>query len=1274
MLPANKNSMFAGIAAMGMMLLTGLLQAATGAGTSSSFALANFTGDKFQIESVVSEYAGVFVQGVSLQNEMTAWVNWQDKTPGQVFFNLNGKQKIVNTTEFWAKTIFDMGQDLNYLPGARNELSVYAVAADNTQTPVYTLNFGGTQLPDWTRHQGRIAAVIETDKETAKKVNYQGNSKYKDFSINAVADIPDLIPKIGGKWGLELDPLLFNWDLLSDFSEPGYKADFSLTGGWGGRLWGGDHGEAEIESKINGSGRCIPEFKLHDLDVYLYASRQFKTPDARLPFCPVDPCPYFNATIRTGIGGHIFLEEGTPDLVAGLKFKRGTLTFDSSIAGTVGTKLSILWDASGTIGGNPSITFQFPKAPEGDTNYCLSRYIQNIYFKIFVEARVRALLWTKKWEETFDVYTCPETSAMQLIPMQSMSTSVIELMSRDYLDAEQGYCVFPVDDPDLMRPVAIGGLPGPILNVGPSPRPSIAATNDMGVLVFVYDDASKPIGKHQEIYFARWNGNHWTTHAPITDNLKVDTHPAAAIDEAGTEIAVWMQAPEITGAEEGPEDIIGDFEVVWSKYNKATGSWQTPLALTNNQYADILPWFDRSVPGQLRVCWMSSPTNAISVWDDDSVAPLVNLMAADWNGTGFGPAYEIAENLPTALPPAVARTATHEILTWLNDHDGNAATLEDIEVVVRTRLRGGQWSEEYYLTNEAAIAKVSANVAIDRAGMPIVVWTKSQVPQMLSNGEQSTTDQVWFSAFIDGIWTEPELAFEYPGISEPTLYRNQAGKIVMYWTALSEEFVDIYYSVLDADYMLWSAAQQITFDQDVETMISVTESGGNILAAYVKERIDMSDPNLPPQIGLSDIYLLEHIPTRDLHIADVDISVSADPLVEVVNFAREWLNQDCHEPNWCNGQDFNNDGVVNFQDFSVLSGTYHAYNIRPGRTVNLTANIHLSGDYIAEDIRVDFYNGEPMGELIGSQQIPIMIPGRPIPVNLAWQIPYILDTGFVSVVIDPEGMIPDDNTENNCAYKNVLNADMKVGQPSIVAYPTVDLALVAFSVHNKGGQTLMSILCRVYMNDLEGLQIYEDTIDSLAWGTSTEIQFVWDVSDLEPGTYELFVLIDALGQNVEFDQSRHAAQATVSILPDLQIQPWSIQPAENGVEMVVRNVGPKSSQATVVKAIRDYVLIGEAQVPALNAMASATIMIPYSETVTDAVVKVIVNPDSDGTDEVSLHNNSKNVYYSVPNEAAALPQQGHIAELFSLAKSWLELPLGEQEEFVYTQQNLLSMK
>lgn len=1137
-----------------------------------------------RITSLNANYTGVFAQGVDVFNSIIAIVDWAGRAPDSVVFELNGNVRQLFTTGGSAQTLYNMGLDLTYSRGGTpNLLTAYAIAADGARSQVATLTLYGLALPQW-------AISLETMEDLGFRIDpltgrltFYGEVEVLQGGIQGTLTVPNGIPEVGGRWGVEINPLNFEWELSAQpryGDGAGITGTFDLAGTWGAELKAGTHRRGALSASIGGAGEFYPEFRLSDVHVTLAGSLTFLFP--RVPLlcqwtgcCHTGYCPYFQASIRPEFIGTVGLEEGDPPLIAGLRFRNGTLQLAATLAGTVGAgSEGSIYYIAGTIGGRPSITFQFP----GDTeSECFNEYIRQAAFDLIARFVVECAWWRIEEEWVFNLLTCPDDGggggAGGIWDGGRGKSRVVTLVSRDYLSAPEGYCVF--GQAAGAGPRSPGEMPEPILNVGTGPTPALAASADNGLLLFVYDDALQPTGQHQEIYFARWDGGGWTQHAPLTVNSRPDFQPAAAIDADAKELAVWVQAPQPTGDETDPRDVLPGFDIVYAVYDAGTQAWSAVASITNNNHVDMLPWIERLPDGALRACWIASVANAIPVWHDEEVNPVLDLMAADWNGTAFGPPYSVATGLSAVSPPALGRSATHEFLAYSKDTDENSGTAQDREIAVRVREIGQSWSADEQLTNDA-ISDTAVQLAIDANDTPLVAWVKRMVPITLPDMSETYVDQLWFSAWSGGAWSAPALAIQTDGIAEPKLIRNEAGRLVLFWVAASAEFSDVYYDVYDADRFAWGAPQQVTHDVGAETMLALSESGGNILATYVKRRIELDPAGGLPQIGLSDIYLMQHAPTRELSVGAADIGFDPNPPI-------------------------------------------------PGETSSVCAAVRLSGDFTVADVLVSFYDGDPAqaGVLIGSDTLDVILPGQALSACVAWSVPNDGVLHQVYVVVDPDNTIPEsDDAVNNTAYASPFIPDLRISAPGVVAYPGPDTILLGCTIRNDGSAEAGASMLEIRRDDANGPILITQEIPELTAGDSVSVQFAWDVGALATGIYSLVFSVDSTDAVAEAFESNNVAITEAAVRGDLQAEQWSGTYSNGDAQVVIRNVGAKPMAASLVRAVRGVTTLGEVALPALDAGQSANVSIPLTGPIAPGWLWLVANPDSDGSDEVSLLNNA----------------------------------------------------
>jgi hypothetical protein len=110
----------------------------------------------------------------------------------------------------------------------------------------------------------------------------------------------------------------------------------------------------------------------------------------------------------------------------------------------------------------------------------------------------------------------------------------------------------------------------------------------------------------------------------------------------------------------------------------------------------------------------------------------------------------------------------------------------------------------------------------------------------------------------------------------------------------------------------------------------------------------------------------------------------------------------------------------------------------------------------------------------------------------------------------------------------------------------------------------------------------------------------------------------------------------------------------NGVtsHITIRNIGAKTSASTIVRVIYDEEILGESAVGSIVPGDSTDAVILLSQSMTYGRIEITVNPDSGGSDEVTLLNNTAVVVLSPPGDFGR-DGSVDIEDLAALLSQWL---------------------
>jgi hypothetical protein len=199
---------------------------------------------------------------------------------------------------------------------------------------------------------------------------------------------------------------------------------------------------------------------------------------------------------------------------------------------------------------------------------------------------------------------------------------------------------------------------------------------------------------------------------------------------------------------------------------------------------------------------------------------------------------------------------------------------------------------------------------------------------------------------------------------------------------------------------------------------------------------------------------------------------------------------------------------------------------------------------------------------------------------------------------------------------------MKAGAAVAVGYPAADQVIIDIPVKNTGTADSGPVVCKVYKDNISGVLLFNTTINNIPAGQTVNTQFTWNVAAMSAGKYSLVVSVDPNNVIAESDETDNIAAGSIAILPDLQVEPWSLGLNGTSASAAIRNIGPKSAAATTIQIIYSGQVLGQAAVAALAPMASTDVVINLSETVRNGRLNYVVNPSADPNSEISVINNT----------------------------------------------------
>ncbi len=274
---------------------------------------------------------------------------------------------------------------------------------------------------------------------------------------------------------------------------------------------------------------------------------------------------------------------------------------------------------------------------------------------------------------------------------------------------------------------------------------------------------------HQDIAFALWNGEAWTTPAKVIDDDEADGTVRLAYDGSNQKaLAVWVH-----NADAG-------------KNAMSRTAWKLMYAL-----------FDPAA---------NEGAGAFAV-------------PADVPGTATGTADQ--------MPAIAADGAGTVLLLWARDDDGEFyrelsgvtnGTNVDYENndshIYWTRWNGTGWNDPQALATGGTATKLSPSVAFSPGGTALAVWTEKEVSQ------GATMHRLKYAVYADGGWSSPEVITESPRfIEDPKAVVDAAGTATVIWRAYagrSKGGGALFSSTGQMPAPSWSEPKQITHDDTLQ--------------------------------------------------------------------------------------------------------------------------------------------------------------------------------------------------------------------------------------------------------------------------------------------------------------------------------------------------------------------------------------------------------------------------------------------------------------------------
>lgn len=204
---------------------------------------------------------------------------------------------------------------------------------------------------------------------------------------------------------------------------------------------------------------------------------------------------------------------------------------------------------------------------------------------------------------------------------------------------------------------------------------------------------------------------------------------------------------------------------------------------------------------------------------------------------------------------------------------------------------------------------------------------------------------------------------------------------------------------------------------------------------------------------------------------------------------------------------------------------------REAGNANISVLVKNDGFVPANDVKVNFYRGVPgqNESLIGSQVIPVILPGQRVRTAVDWVGINEAGTKIVSIQVDPANTIAELNKNDNVAFleQDILSLpELAVSTSAISINPTApregDPLSINVTVQNSGAQEAANVLVEANEN---GATIGRQVI-TLIQGSSTAIATIPYATAGRLGSHTIEITVDP--ENAIFEKNKDNNRSTRS--------------------------------------------------------------------------------------------------------------------------------------------------
>ncbi|MCC7377166.1 MAG: hypothetical protein IT581_21065 [Verrucomicrobiales bacterium] len=496
-------------------------------------------------------------------------------------------------------------------------------------------------------------------------------------------------------------------------------------------------------------------------------------------------------------------------------------------------------------------------------------------------------------------------------------------------------------------------------NITTESHPALAARGTDLMLVYPADNGSPNPLQFTDLRWTRWDGNRWTTPRFLTQDTRAEFSPQIAFDGNGDAIAVWVRVADAAFTQLDLGALAAELEIVWARWDRTTGEWSEPVALTDDRKLDNQPRLSGPLSdGSLLLVWTHNDLNRLLGGGAPGAPENDQVMWTRWSPAAGNWSYPgvLVSNLTYRLSQSLTARDGRGVYAWTTDADGDIAAGADQGLHYR------EWTNGVWLaaqpvdsaTNSAARVRavVGPNEDIN------LFWTQGSnlVRQVNFTGPPSLV-----RPDADGL-----------GFADYEVTAGPGGEIVLLWQDATAEGPDAHFRVYDPAAEAWSEDLRLTRDPSLERSFSpVWDAAGNLTVAYCKVEMLRTNHTIAGADGVP--VTITNFPTP----GRVDLLVTKRALA---------------------------------RDVALLPGDFRTEgdSFLPGQPLSLIAEVRNLGATPVSNVVVRFYDGDPSagGTRIRESVLSDWLPaGGTATATNAWLLPAPATPHQIFAVVDPEHQI-----------------------------------------------------------------------------------------------------------------------------------------------------------------------------------------------------------------------------------------------------------------------------